>query len=195
MEPNCEEAAWHCESRLHCSPSHRGAQMRQGGDCEAPIERNPYDYSLRTGGDRVLFAGGEEPRRRTAQYRSHAPRRSDLSRVQTVVVNTVAPKKQHPGLCMGSGKGERRSVDCPTAPPLRRQRPLVPLKGSPQNADGFDIKGIDYIKAHKTLFVGLEVGRMRGQIKTIAPTKYATARQGTAIKDSRRCMVDLCRLV
>ena len=53
--------------------------MRQGGDCEAPIERNPYDYSLRTGGDRVfLFAGGEEPRRRTAQYRSHCTKEVGL---------------------------------------------------------------------------------------------------------------------
>ena len=82
---------------------HTVAQMRQGGDCEAP-SRNPYDYSLRTGGDRVLFAGGEEPRRRTAQYRSHCTKEVGLVEIRTVVVNTVAPKKQHPGLCWEAAK-------------------------------------------------------------------------------------------
>ena len=54
------------------------AQMRQGGDCEAHIKQNPYDYSLRAGRDRVLFVEGEEPRRRTAQYRSHCAKEVGL---------------------------------------------------------------------------------------------------------------------
>ena len=45
-----------------------------------------------------------------------APRRSDLSRLRTVVVNTVAPKKQHPGLCWEAAKEN----EDPAIIPLRR---------------------------------------------------------------------------